>query len=140
MRTNTYTGCQLNGGVMSIIQILLMLGFLSGENDSTVVKDQKPSAKGSLFVVLYTPGAGWDASKPPNEQKHFVSHSKRLGALRKEQRIKIGARYSDKGMLILQAVSLEEAQGIVSSDSAVIDGTFTAEIHPMMVFYQGCVE
>lgn len=125
---------------MLIIEILLMLGFLSGENDSTTVKDQKPEVKQSMFVVLYTPGAGWDANKPPNEQKHFAVHSKRLAALRKEQRIKVGARYSDKGMLILQAVSLEEAHGIINADSAVIDATFTAEIHPMMVFYKGCVE
>ncbi|MFN0159441.1 MAG: hypothetical protein ACKVRP_15375 [Bacteroidota bacterium] len=95
---------------MSIIQMLLMLGFLFGENDSTTVKEQKPIADESLFVVLYTPGAGWDVNKPPHEQLHFGSHSKRLGALRKEQRIKFGARYADKGMLLLQAVSLEAAK------------------------------
>ncbi len=56
----------------------------------------------SLFIVIYTVGAAWDASKQPNEQLYFKEHSANLSALRKQGVIKAGARFADKGMIVLQ--------------------------------------
>lgn len=91
------------------------------------------------FVVEYKTGAAWDTAKPPQEQKHFADHSAYLKRMRDEGKILLGARYADKGVLVMQAASIEELRKLVQADVAVSSGLFTAEVHPINVFYGGCV-
>lgn len=92
-----------------------------------------------LFIILYTPGENWDAAKGPREQPYMDFHSRRLSQLRQDGVILLGARYSDKGMIVVKATDEANARRIVEQDSAVIARTFTAEVHPYYVFYDGCV-
>lgn len=94
----------------------------------------------SLFVVIYTTGSEWNTSKTPDEQPYFADHSAFMMKLRKETTTLLGARYSDKGMLVIKSASLQQAQQLISSDKAVIHKTFNAEVHPANFFFTGCVK
>jgi len=92
------------------------------------------------FAVTFTTGPAWDQSKPPNEQKYFAEHSQNLSRLRKEGKVPLGARYGDKGLVIVTALSLEAVAAEFANDPAVTDGVFVHEIAEFSVFYPGTVE
>lgn len=94
----------------------------------------------SLFIVTYTTGSSWDVSKQPNEQPYFKEHSATLSKLRKDGIIKAGARYADKGMIILSARTLSIAKEIIFKDIAVVNNLFHADVQKLNVFYEGCLE
>ena len=122
--------------IIAVVLVSVLAGGLfSGKpvNNPAVDSD-------SLYIVVYTPGSSWDFKKQPQEQAYFSNHSKMLSTLRKEGRIKIGGRYSDKGVILLLSNSLQDARSIVFSDSAVINKLFTAELFPFSAFYKGCIE
>jgi uncharacterized protein YciI len=107
---------------------------------STTIMAQSVQQKDSLFVVYYTTGPSWDHAKAPAEQAYFADHSKHLAALRKDGVIKMGARAGEKGIVIVSAESLEKAQSLINSDTAIVHQLFTTEIQRFNVFYPGCVE
>ena len=92
------------------------------------------------FIVLYTLGKNWDASKPAGEQAYFSEHSAHLAKLRKEKKIRIGARYGDTGMIVLRAGTEEEARGWVEADPAIQNKLFKVELFEMSPFYHGCID
>ncbi len=98
------------------------------------------AAADSLFIVSYTTGPGWQAAKPPQEQTYFKEHSQHLQQLRKDGLIKAGARYSDKGIIIVSAASLGAARALVDKDLAIQHALFHAEVHKFNVFFEGCLE
>lgn len=122
--------------LVGIIILVILSSGLAG-NRSSIVEN---ASADSTYLVLYTPGSAWDFSKKPQEQAHFGSHSKMLSSLRKDGTIKIGGRYSDKGMLLLQSSSLQDARNIIYADSAVITKLFTVELYSFSAFYKGCIE
>ncbi len=89
------------------------------------------------FALIYTTGANWDPSLPPSGQAYFKEHSKHLKDLREAGKIAIGARYSDKGLIVLKLSGEVEAEQILAQDPSVIHQTFKAEIHPFNAFYEG---
>jgi hypothetical protein len=102
---------------------------------------QNAAAPGdSLFIVTYTTGPAWDASKPPGEQPNFKEHSANLGAMRKEGLIKFGARYANKGMIVISAKSYAAVKERILGDPGVASGLFKAEINKFLPFYFGCIE
>ena len=92
-----------------------------------------------LFAVEFKTGPGWDASKAPGEQAHFRDHSANLKKLRDQGSLVLGARYADKGLVVLQAASADEAHAMVKQDPAVQARVFAYELHPFNVFYGGAV-
>ncbi len=100
---------------------------------------QGSAVEGELFAVEFRTGPGWDPSKPPAEQAHFRDHSANLARLRKEGRILIGARYSDKGFIVMSGTTAEEVRALLAVDPAVQRRVFDAEVHEFSVFYAGCV-
>lgn len=107
---------------------------------SVVVNAQTPNALDSLFIVTYSVGSAWDANKPPNEQLYFKEHSANLSRLRKAGVIKAGARFADKGMIVITATSLATAKEFILNDIAVIHKLFNADVQKLNVFYEGCLE
>lgn len=97
-------------------------------------------ATGALFIVHFTIGENWDKDKPANEQKYFKHHSENLRALRTGNKLLLGARYADKGMIILKATDEVEARKLIEQDSTVVHRVFTFELHPFKPFYDGCIE
>jgi hypothetical protein len=94
----------------------------------------------SLFIVTYSLGELWDKSKGPGEQPYFKEHGARLGQLRKDGVIKFGARYSDKGMIVIAAPTFVKASEIVNADAAVQNKLFVADLQRLNIFYDGCLE
>jgi uncharacterized protein YciI len=107
---------------------------------SSVAAQAEPAASPvSLFAVEFRVGPKWDASKKPHEQAHFREHSANLKRLRDSGQLLVGARYSDKGFLVLAAESEASVRALVEADPAVSGQIFAYEAHPFNVFYAGCV-
>jgi len=94
----------------------------------------------SLYIVTYTTGPSWDVNKPPLEQPYFKEHSARLGQLRKEGVIRFGARYGEKGMIVISASTREAARKIIFEDQAVANKLFEVDVQKLNIFYDGCLE
>lgn len=101
---------------------------------------QQETAKDSLYVITYTTGTLWDQSIAPADQPYFKDHSRHLSDLRKAGVIAFGARYADKGMIVIHAQSYIQAREIITNDLAIANNLFVADIQKLNVFYPGCIE
>jgi uncharacterized protein YciI len=90
-----------------------------------------------LFAVEFRTGPQWNAALPPGQQAFMREHSANLKRLRDEGRIRVGARYGEVGLIVLEAASLDEVRSWIDADPAVKAGTFRYELHPLAVFYGG---
>jgi len=107
---------------------------------SSITYAQNLTPTDSLYIVTYTTGPTWDADKEPGEQQFFKEHSANLSKLRKEGVIKAGARYAEKGIIIITAKSSLIAKEIIFNDPAVVNKLFVADVQKLQVFYDGCLE
>ena len=125
--------------LFSLVGILFVpaLGVLAVAQADPAQGTTSPSSVTHLFAVEFRVGPAWVADKPPNEQLLFGEHSANLRKLREAGALKLGARYSDKGLVVLEAESLAAAREMVEADSSIAAGTFVYEIHELSVFYEG---
>lgn len=91
------------------------------------------------YALIYTPGPGWDTTKAANNQLYFDKHSQFLSAMRREKRILFGGRYSDKGLIVIQAKDDEEMRLLLKADLMAENKIFSAVFYPLSVFYDGCI-
>lgn len=120
--------------------VALTIGLLVGLTGPAVSANEAAPATAPallLFAVEFRTGPAWDPAKPPQEQPRFREHSANLKKLRDEGRLQVGARYADKGFIVLAAESLEQARAWIDADPAVQAGSFVYEIHDFRVFYPG---
>lgn len=103
----------------------------------TSLRAQAAPAGEKLFVVHFTTGPGWDAAKPPPEQPFFAEHSANLSRLRRDGRLLVGARYGDRGMIILRAADESAVRAELDQDPSLAAGTFTAQIDAFRPFMHG---
>jgi uncharacterized protein YciI len=99
-----------------------------------------PGAEPRLFAVEIRTGPAWDAAKPPQEQAHFRDHSRHLNRLREQGSIVLGARYGDKGLIVLSAASEAEAHALMQPDPSMQAKVFVYELFEFNVFYGGAVQ
>ena len=118
---------------MRILIIPFLLTISGASLGQTNVSD-------SLFVVTYTTGKAWDKTKAPAEQNYFKEHSATLSKLRKEGIIQVGMRFAEKGMILVKAPTFAAARELITSDPAIVNQLFQADIQRVNVFYDGCVE
>ncbi|WP_269532678.1 YciI family protein [Chitinimonas sp. BJYL2] len=90
-----------------------------------------------MYAVEFTPGAAWQADKPAHLQEGFKAHSANLAALRKEGRVRVGARYADKGLIVVAAASADEVRALFDKDPSVQAAVFAYTVNEMLVFYPG---
>jgi uncharacterized protein YciI len=95
------------------------------------------SSEPQLFAVEIKVGPKWDQNKPPQEQEFFKEHSANLRRMRESGVLLVGARYSDKGLVIVAAASISEVRAQMEQDQSIAAGTFVYEVHPFSVFYAG---
>lgn len=119
--------------------ILTTLALACALADPQAAPPAEKTAAAPVFAIVFRTGPAWDVAKAPGEQAFFAEHSKNLRALREEGRILLGGRFSDQGLVLVQAASQEEAQGFVDRDPSVKNGTFRAEVHRFAPFMTGCV-
>ena len=98
-----------------------------------------PVQRQPLFGVEFRTGPAWDSTKPPHEQAFFKDHSSNLKRLRDAGHLLVGARYSDKGLIVLSAADETAARALVDADPSIANGVFVYAIHPFRVFYPGCL-
>lgn len=97
-------------------------------------------AETPLFAVELRTGPSWDPARQTHEQAHFREHSASLRRLREQQILILGARYSDKGFLVLATANEQEARKLIEQDPAIQNQVFTYTLSPFAVFYAGCVQ
>lgn len=117
--------------------LLLVTALLSM---AAAIHAQEAQRAPDTFVVLFRVGPAWDPAKPPSEQRHFAAHSANIAALKKEDRLVLGGRFSDVGLVLIRAADEEEARALIQRDPSVAEGTFKFEIHPWSTFSAGCLE
>jgi uncharacterized protein YciI len=98
------------------------------------------AARKMLFIAIFSLGPSWQADKTAHEQAYFKEHSANLKKLRAEKKILVGARYFDKGMIIIAAADEQEARAMLGSDPMVASKVFNLELHQFNPFYKGCIE
>lgn len=107
---------------------------------TTTAQQDTSTAKKMLFIAIFSLGPSWQADKPAHEQAYFKEHSANLKKLRAEKKILVGARYSDKGMIIITAANEQEARVMLESDPMVANKVFNLELYQYNPFYKGCVD
>lgn len=118
---------------------MIVFAFTTEAASSSKVLAKKEE-KSKLFAVEIKVGPNWDSAKKPHEQAFFKEHSKNLKKLRESGHIVMGARYSDIGLIIFSATSVEQVKTFMEKDPSMSAGTFKYEVHKFNVFYPGHVK
>lgn len=92
-----------------------------------------PTAR--LFAVEIHVGENWDGDKAPQEQAYFAEHSANIRKLTEAGNLRLGARYSDKGLLVLLAASEQQARALLDQDPSFAAGTFQYQLYPFSPFH-----
>jgi hypothetical protein len=116
---------------------LLAVGASHAQTVPEAPRAAAAAAEPLLFAVEIKTGPRWDASKAPNEQAGFREHSANLRRLRETGALVMGARYADKGLVVIAAASVAEVKAMMDADPSFGLGTFVYEVHPFGVFYGG---
>ncbi|HRD96978.1 MAG TPA: hypothetical protein PLA97_11340 [Rubrivivax sp.] len=125
--------------VLSCRMMALAVGIASAASGAVAQTQPttSPSNEAPLFAVEITVGAKWDSSKPAHEQSFFREHSSNLKRLRDAGALIVGARYADKGLVVLAAQDEEQARAMMDEDPSIKAQVFRYQIHPLSVFYGG---
>ncbi len=97
------------------------------------------AAESKLYAVEIKTGPAWDAAKAPQDQPHFREHSANLQRLRQQGLLVLGARYADKGLVVLHAATEAEAHALMQADASIQAKVFAYELSEFRVFYSGSV-
>ena len=119
---------------IATVALLAAQGILAQAQPAAAASSELP-----LFAVEITVGSKWDQSKPPQEQQFFRDHSANLKRLRDSGVLIMGARYSDKGLVVLAAQDEGRARAMMDEDPSIKAEVFKYQIHPFSVFYGGTV-
>ncbi|HEY5800521.1 MAG TPA: YciI family protein, partial [Burkholderiaceae bacterium] len=101
--------------------------------------DEQAAPPRLSFAVEIKTGPQWDTAKGAADQAHFRQHSANLKTLRDQGHLLVGARYADKGLLIVQAASLDDVHAMMKQDPSIQSQVFAYQVHEMNVFYGGAV-
>lgn len=87
-----------------------------------------------LYVVQHSPGPLWDHTRPFRDQDGVMKHVAYFGQLDDSGKIFLGGPFTDNtgGMVILKAVTAEEAAKIAQEDPTVQSGLLSAKVSPWM--------
>jgi len=124
---------------LSVILTIVLCTCLSLAQSADRPPQETAQTK-QYFIATFSRGTAWEDAKPANEQIGFKEHSENLRRLRSEKRIAIGGRYSDKGIVIVEAGNEDDARSLFAGDVMVSKKTFTLELHQFRPFYKGSIE
>jgi uncharacterized protein YciI len=124
----------------SCVLALTVVGWLGGPRAFAQAPAPEPAAaERPLFAIEITTGPKWDPARPPQEQQHFSAHSANLRRLREAGALVMGARYGDKGLVVLAARDEAEARAMMDDDPSMKAAVFQYQVHAFNVFYGGTV-
>ncbi len=119
---------------LAVIGMVFGAGMAAGVTVGVRASAQAPR----LFAVELTRGAAWDNAKPANEQTGFAEHSANIRRLTESQALVIGARYGDKGLLVVKADDDAGARAHFSADPMIAKNVFRADVAVFSAFKHGC--
>ncbi len=122
------------------VAVLLAVALPDQSHSQPASAPAVPVSELPLFAIEIKVGPKWDASKTPQEQAFFREHSAHLRRLREAGSLVLGARYSDKGLVVVAAATAAEARAMMEPDPSIAAGTFAFEVFPFNVFYSGAVQ
>lgn len=126
--------------IIAICSAALILGCVAPDAYAQSSPEPESASELPLFAIEITIGPNWNPEKPPQEQALFSEHSANLRRMREAGNLVFGARYSDKGLVVVAAPTLSEAKAMMEADPSIAAGTFVYEVYPFNVFYSGSVE
>ena len=87
----------------------------------------------NYYLIIHRPGPAWVEGKPFHEQK-LMDHGGYIHSLYVKGILLEGGPFLDHtgGMALIAVEVLEQAKEIVAKAPAIIEGIFTAELHPWM--------
>ena len=98
-----------------------------------------PAVANNLYVVEIKTGPAWDTTQPAHEQAHFREHSANLKSLRDQGKLVLGARYGDKGLIVIESPSETQARAMFDQDPSIAAQVFAYTLFEFNVFYGGSV-
>jgi uncharacterized protein YciI len=122
-----------------VLALLCGASVLRAQEPAPSAPPASPAPAKRTFALVFRTGPSWNKAKAPGAQAHFADHSANIRKLREEGRLLVGGRFSDQGLLIVEAKDEAEARTFVDRDPSVRAGTFTAEVHAWSTFAGGCV-
>ena len=95
-----------------------------------------------FFVLLHSPGPGWQAGVSFREQPKIVEHVRYMGGFMGTGQLALGGPFLDNsgGMMILRAASIDEAQKIADADPCVKSGLLKVAVREWRVVFANWVE
>jgi hypothetical protein len=96
-------------------------------------------APSPTIALLVTTGPNWDKAKAPGEQRHFKAHSDNLRRLRDAGVIVAGGRFSEYGLILVRAPSVDSAMSMMKPDSSIAVGTFNVTASRWSTIYEGMI-
>lgn len=125
---------------MSTLRLSRVAAVLALLPAGGAAQSASPAPAPRLFAVVFRTGPAWDKALFPPQQKHFKEHSQNLARLRSEGRMKVGGRFGEWGLILIEAQDEAEARAQIDRDASVAAGVFSAEVHAWSTFAPGCVE
>jgi hypothetical protein len=119
--------------LLSLAVAVALAGLLPG----AMPQAQQPAER--TMALVFTTGPGWDASKPPNAQAHFGSHSANLRRLKEAGVIVAGGRFGPYGLILVRAPTADSARAMLVPDSSLVVGTFKVDVSPWATIYEGTI-
>ena len=117
----------------------LIFGLALVANAQTPTDSVAHTPANNLYVIELKTGPAWDASKPAHEQASFREHSANLKLLRDQGKLVLGARYADKGLIVVESPTEAEARAMFDQDASIAKGVFVYTLFEFNVFYGGTV-
>jgi hypothetical protein len=122
--------------ILTALAMAVCSSRLDGADDAAE-RPAQPLPVTPLFIVHFTLGPNWDHAKAASEQTGFAGHSANLARLRRDGVLVLGARYADKGMIILRVADEDAARAALEPDTTLGAGVFVATIDEFRPFYHG---
>lgn len=124
---------------MTLRRLALSLAFAAGSlcaQPATPAPAARTETPTKLFAIQFTTGPAWNS---PAEVKDplFKQHSDNLQRMRREGLVQFGARYGEKGLVVVHARDEAAVRAQVAQDPSVAAGLFVAEVHEFRPFFHG---
>ena len=123
---------------MNRMTILVLIAAAPLIAIATTLAQTKPSEpKMHTFAIIYAPGPNWVQGHSIFEQD-LMAHANYMQKLLDDGKLQLGGPFSDStgGMAIINAPDPTAARNIMENDPAIVNGIFTAKVHPWFIVFR----
>ena len=117
-----------------ILIVLLAAGALTAFAAEPAAVPAPPPNMAVYYLALLHRGSAWTPEQTPEVARVLEGHMANIRRLAAEGKLILAGPFDDdgdlRGLFLLQAASLQEAQELCDSDPAVKAGRLRVELHP----------